>query len=53
MTPCGPLRRSTWEEEWTREADEDAEPECVLGEHDWMLRPESDTHECQGCGAER
>jgi hypothetical protein len=50
--PAHPLRRSTWEE-WNREADEDAEPECVLGEHDWMLRPESDTHECHGCGAER
>jgi hypothetical protein len=50
--PAHPLRRSTWEE-WTREADEDAEPECVLGTHDWMLRPESDTHECRGCGAER
>lgn len=47
-----PLRRTEWEE-WTREAEEDAEPECVLGEHDWMLRPESDTYECRGCGAER
>jgi hypothetical protein len=50
--PAHPVRRSTWEA-WTREADAAAEPECVLGTHDWMLRPESDTYECRGCGDER
>lgn len=30
-----------------------AESDCVLGDHDWTLRPESDTWVCEACGAER